>query len=228
MPHRALGVREAIRRALDRVRSNAVDTRWSVAGAVPGDPEWAGGTVFTDARSITIDATPAEVSRAVCRIGGGHGWYAGDILWRIRGWMDTLVGGPGLRRGRRHPERVEFGETLDFWRVIGVEEGKSLALLAEMKLPGTATLNLEVWPAGGGNASAGLVAGARTELRMTARIQPIMECWGVSTGTRCYRRTPTRRECCEASRRRRNKGKQIDNRGSPPDQRLPHVPGESR
>ena len=180
MPHRALGVREAIRRALDRVRSNAVDTRWSVAGAVPGDPEWAGGTVFTDARSITIDATPAEVSRAVCRIGGGHGWYAGDILWRIRGWMDTLVGGPGLRRGRRHPERVEFGETLDFWRVIGVEEGKSLALLAEMKLPGTATLNFEMRPAGGeragedaaANARAKAGEGARTELTMTARFRP--------------------------------------------------------
>ena len=174
MPHRALGVREAIRRALDRVRSNAVDTRWSVAGAVPGDPEWAGGTVFTDARSIAIDATPAEVSRAVCRIGGGHGWYAGDVLWRIRGWMDTLVGGPGLRRGRRHPERVEFGETLDFWRVIGVEEGKSLALLAEMKLPGTATLNFEMRPVGGERAGDGVGAGAeaRTELTMTARFRP--------------------------------------------------------
>ena len=148
------------------MRSNAVDTRWSVAGAVPGDPEWAGGTVFTDARSITIDATPAEVSRAVCRIGGGHGWYAGDILWWIRGWMDTLVGGPGLRRGRRHPERVEFGETLDFWRVIGVEEGKSLALLAEMKLPGTATLNFEMRPTADGT------DGARTELTMTARFRP--------------------------------------------------------
>ena len=164
MPHRALGVREAIRRALERVRTNAVDTRWSVAGAVPGDPEWAGGTVFTDARSITIDATPAEVSRAVCRIGGGHGWYAGDILGRIRGWLDTLVGGPGLRRGRRHPERVEFGEALDFWRVIGVEEGTSLTLLAEMKLPGVATLNFDMKPRDAG--------GAGTELTMTARFRP--------------------------------------------------------
>jgi hypothetical protein len=80
--------------------------------------------------------------------------------------MDTLVGGPGLRRGRRHPERVEFGETLDFWRVIGVEEGKSLALLAEMKLPGTATLNFEMRPTADGT------DGARTELTMTARFRP--------------------------------------------------------
>ena len=94
--------------------------------------------------------------------------------------MDTLVGGPGLRRGRRHPERVEFGETLDFWRVIGVEEGKSLALLAEMKLPGTATLNFEMRPAGGeragedaaANARAKAGEGARTELTMTARFRP--------------------------------------------------------
>ena len=163
MPHQALGVRDAIRRALERTRRNDVDTRWSVAGPVPGDPQWAGGTVFTDARTIGIDASADDVSRAVCRIGGGHGWYAGDILWRIRGWMDTLAGGPGLRRGRRHPDRVEFGETLDFWRVIGVEHGRSLTLLAEMKLPGTATLQFDIAPTGDGGA---------TTLTMTARFRP--------------------------------------------------------
>ncbi|MBU3729241.1 MAG: SDR family oxidoreductase, partial [Phycisphaerales bacterium] len=163
MPHQALGVRDAIRRALERTRRNDVDTRWSVAGPVPGDPQWAGGTVFTDARTIGVDASADDVSRAVCRIGGGHGWYAGDILWRIRGWMDTLAGGPGLRRGRRHPDRVEFGETLDFWRVIGVEHGRSLTLLAEMKLPGTATLQFDIAPAGAGHA---------TTLTMTARFRP--------------------------------------------------------
>jgi uncharacterized protein YbjT (DUF2867 family) len=146
MPHQALGVREAIRQSLEQVRSNEVDTRWSVAGPVPGDPQWAGGTLFTDERSITVRASNEHVYRAVCRIGGGHGWYASDVLWRLRGWMDTVVGGPGLRRGRRDSDRVEFGETLDFWRVIGVEHGTSLALLAEMKLPGTATLNFTVSP----------------------------------------------------------------------------------
>ena len=122
MPHDPMGVRQAIRKALHRTRANKVVTRWSVAGPVPGDPEWAGGTVFTDERSIDIHAGAHRVFNAVCRVGGGHGWYAGDILWRIRGWMDTIAGGPGLRRGRRHPEHVEFGETLDFWRVIGVEQ----------------------------------------------------------------------------------------------------------
>ncbi len=163
MPHEALGVREAIRQALEQVRDNAVDTRWSVAGPVPGDPEWAGGTVFTDERSIVARASAEEVFRAVCRIGGGHGWYAGDVLWRIRGWIDTLVGGPGLRRGRRDPDRVEFGETLDFWRVIGVERGRSLSLLAEMKLPGTATLNFAMTPE---------AKEIGTALAMTARFRP--------------------------------------------------------
>ena len=163
MPHEALGVREAIRRALERVRGNAVDTRWSVAGPVPGDPEWAGGAVFTDERSIVVRATADEAFRAVCRIGGGNGWYAGDVLWRIRGWMDTLVGGPGLRRGRRDPERIEFGETLDFWRVIGVDPGRSLSLLAEMKLPGAATLSFTIEPGRDETESA---------LTMTARFRP--------------------------------------------------------
>lgn len=97
MPHEPLGVREAIKRALQKVESNQVETRWSVAGPIPGDPPWAGGKVFTDQRSVMINADSASVFAAVCRIGGGNGWYAGDILWRIRGWMDTLVGGPGLR-----------------------------------------------------------------------------------------------------------------------------------
>jgi len=162
MPHRALSARESIRRALERVRHNEVDTRWSVAGAIPGDPDWAGGALFKDQRSITIDASADAVSRAVYRIGGGHGWYAGDILWRLRGWMDTLVGGPGLRRGRRDSDEVEFGEALDFWRVIGVERGRSLALLAEMKLPGTATLNFDIADAPSG----------KTALTMTARFRP--------------------------------------------------------
>lgn len=163
MPHEALGAREAIRKALVRVRANQVETRWSVAGPVLGDPDWAGGTTFKDERSIVVKAPPSEVFRAVCRIGGGHGWYAGDVLWRIRGWMDTLVGGPGLRRGRRDPDRVEFGETLDFWRVIGLEEDRSLSLLAEMKLPGIATLNFGLEPT---------KAAQSTELTMTARFRP--------------------------------------------------------
>ncbi len=163
MPHDSLGAREAIRKAVERVVSNDVETRWSVAGPVPGDPEWSGGTVFVDERSVVVDADPSDVFRAVARIGGGHGWYAGDVLWRLRGLIDTVVGGPGLRRGRRHPDRVEFGETLDFWRVIEVDQDRRLMLLAEMKLPGVATLEFTVEPRGGTTG---------VDLTMTARFRP--------------------------------------------------------
>ena len=165
MPHAALGAREAIARALRKVEAGAVETRWSVAGPIPGDPSWAGGTVFSDRRSVEIDADPQSVFAAVCRIGGGNGWYAGDMLWRLRGWMDTLVGGPGLRRGRRHPENVEFGETLDFWRVVGIDRDRFLSLRAEMKLPGEAKLEFEILPAEGS-------AEFPTELKMTALYRP--------------------------------------------------------
>ena len=163
MPLRTLGVREAIRRALHKIETMEVETRWSAAGPIPGDPNWAGGTVFTDQRSVLINADPTSVFAAICRIGGGNGWYAGDILWRIRGWMDTLVGGPGLRRGKRHPDKVEFGEALDFWRVVGLDRNRSLSLLAEMRLPGQAMLNFDL-------ASAG--PGEPTDLTMMARFRP--------------------------------------------------------
>ncbi|TVQ62602.1 MAG: SDR family oxidoreductase [Phycisphaerales bacterium] len=163
MPHNAFGVRDSIRRALERIGRSDVETRWSAAGTIPGDPEWAGGTVFKDERTVEIDAPAPAVFAAVCRIGGGNGWYAADFLWRIRGWMDTLVGGPGLRRGRRHPELVEFGEALDFWRVVGIERDRSLKLRAEMRLPGVAMLHFDLTPQPDPE---------RTTLTMTARFRP--------------------------------------------------------
>ncbi len=163
MPQQCLGVREAIRQAVQQVEANNVETRWSAAGPIPGDPHWSGGAVFKDQRSVLIDAEPAAVFAAVCRIGGGNGWYAADILWRIRGWMDTLVGGPGLRRGRRNSERVEFGEALDFWRVVGIDQDRSLSLLAEMKLPGAAMLDFQL------DADA---QSRKTTLSMIARFRP--------------------------------------------------------
>ena len=163
MPHETLPVRQAIHEAITTTDAGDVPTRWSAAGPIPGDPDWAGGKVYVDERSIDIDAGHSEVFDAVCLIGGGHGWYAGDILWRIRGWMDQVVGGPGLRRGRRHPENVEFGEALDFWRVVGVERDHSLLLHAEMKLPGTAQLGFRLDP---------INEGVSTRLTMTARFRP--------------------------------------------------------
>ncbi len=144
MPQQLLSVREAIDAALGQFQNDDVETSWSDAGTIPGDPDWAGGTTFTDRRSIRIDADPAAVFTAVCRIGGGNGWYAADLLWRLRGWMDRLVGGPGLRRGRRDSEKLGYGDALDFWRVTGIEQERRLELRAEMKLPGEALLEFQI------------------------------------------------------------------------------------
>ncbi len=162
MPARLLGIDEAISAALDRIAERRVETSWSDAGAVPGDPDWAGGTLFVDRRSTSIGAAPAAVFRSVCRVGGGHGYYAADWLWRLRGAMDRLVGGPGLRRGRRDPENVAYGEALDFWRVTDVVPERRLELRAEMKLPGEASLEFTIEADGAG----------RSRLTQTARFQP--------------------------------------------------------
>ena len=152
LPQKLLTVREAIRAALTQIAEHRVETYWSMAGAIPGDPDWAGGAVFRDERQLPIAAPDWAVFRAICRIGGGHGWYAADWLWRIRGWMDMLVGGPGLRRGRRDPEQVGYGEALDFWRVVGIERDRYLALRAEMRLPGVAMLEFRIEQSGPGQA----------------------------------------------------------------------------
>ena len=161
LPQPLLTVRQAIRAALDHVAQDEVETSWSMAGPVPGDPDWAGGTVFTDRREVAVEAPPEAVYAAVVRIGGGQGWYAADGLWRLRGLLDRLVGGPGLRRGRRDAEEVGYGEALDFWRVTAVERNRRLALRAEMKLPGEALLEFEITPAGDG-----------ARLAQTARFRP--------------------------------------------------------
>jgi uncharacterized protein YbjT (DUF2867 family) len=162
MPQQLLGVREAIAAALGKLKSDGVETAWTDAGVVPGDPDWAGGKIFTDERSVDVRASADEVFEAVCKVGGGHGYYAADWLWRLRGAMDRLAGGPGLRRGRRHPSRLSYGDTLDFWRVTVVERPRRLALRAEMKLPGEALLEFRLDP----------LADGRTRLTQIARFRP--------------------------------------------------------
>jgi uncharacterized protein YbjT (DUF2867 family) len=162
IPQPLLSVREAIRAALGTMTDGVVETSWSMAGPIPGDPDWAGGTVFRDARQIAIAAPAWAVFNAVCRAGGGHGWFGADWLWWIRGLMDRLVGGPGLRRGRRDPERLAYGEALDFWRVVGIETDRHLILRAEMRLPGEAVLEFHIEPRGAGECT----------LHQTARFKP--------------------------------------------------------
>jgi Protein of unknown function (DUF2867) len=163
IPLKLLTVREGIGAALSRIQGNQVETNWSMAGPIPGDPDWAGGAVFEDKREIAIDAPAAAVFRAVCRVGGSNGWYAASWLWKIRGWIDFLLGGPGLRRGRRDPENVSYGEALDFWRVVGFERDRRLALRAEMKLPGEALLEFRIQADGS----------SRCKLQQLARFKPL-------------------------------------------------------
>jgi len=151
------GYRRAVRLALDRMRSGQVETSWQdapVLGApsdlLPSDPEWTGHTVYTDLRLKHSSAKPAEVWRVIEGIGGENGWYSFPLAWAVRGWADKLVGGVGLRRGRRHPSRLIAGDALDFWRVEQVDRGRFLRLRAEMKVPGKAWLELAVTKAADG------------------------------------------------------------------------------
>ncbi|MET0764422.1 MAG: SDR family oxidoreductase [Blastococcus sp.] len=150
-PGGLLGFDEAVRLAVQRVNDSAVTTRWasaSVHGApsdpLPTDPDWAGGTLYLDERTRATTATPSEIWRVVEGIGGDAGWYSFPMAWRVRGWLDRLVGGVGLRRGRRNPHDLYVGDALDFWRVEEIAHGRLLRLRAEMRLPGLAWLEFHV------------------------------------------------------------------------------------
>lgn len=149
IPQEIFSCRKAISLALERMRLQQVETSWSDAGYLAPvewsnseDPDWAGGTVFKDDRRILVKGKARDCWPAVIGIGGKTGWHYGDWLWQIRGWMDRLIGGPGLSRGRRDPTEVRQGDALDFWRVLVVEPEHRLKLVAEMKLPGEAVLEL--------------------------------------------------------------------------------------
>jgi uncharacterized protein YbjT (DUF2867 family) len=149
VPHRPLGFRAALELALQRTRAEAVDTRWSDAGftpadAIPGDPDWSGGALYTDAQRVESSASPRDLYLAFARIGGANGYYVMGPAWWLRGLADRLVGGPGLRRGRRHPVDLRPGESLDFWRVVDVHPGEQLVLQAEMRVPGKAWLTWRI------------------------------------------------------------------------------------
>jgi uncharacterized protein YbjT (DUF2867 family) len=155
-PGGLLGFDESVRLALQRVKDAEVATRWSDASPrgvpsdpLPSDPDWAGGTLFTDDRSAEVPASPEALWSVVASIGGDNGWYSLPWAWEVRGGFDRLIGGPGLRRGRRHPTQLHVGEAVDFWRVEEVVPGRLLRLRAEMKVPGLAWLEFHVAPAPG-------------------------------------------------------------------------------
>ncbi|MET8244422.1 SDR family oxidoreductase [Streptomyces sp. NPDC005202] len=148
-PGHPIGYDQAVRLALQRVRDARVTTRWSsasVPGApsdpLPTDPDWAGGSLYTDHRELPVDAPREVLWRVIEGIGGDNGWYSFPLAWALRGWLDRLVGGVGLRRGRRDAERLRVGDSLDFWRVEEIQPGRLLRLRAEMRLPGLAWLEM--------------------------------------------------------------------------------------
>ncbi|WP_367124971.1 SDR family oxidoreductase [Streptomyces phytohabitans] len=148
-PEGLVGVDRALELALQRVRDADVTTRWtsaSVPGApsdpLPTDPDWAGGSLYTDRRAHRVDASEDALWRVIEGIGGDNGWYSFPLAWAVRGWLDRLVGGVGLRRGRRDAARLRTGDSLDFWRVEEIERGRLLRLRAEMRVPGLAWLEL--------------------------------------------------------------------------------------
>jgi len=149
---RPTGYDEAVRRALARMAEDNVETTWaSSLSSLTGDQPEADvlGShegMLLDRRRRHTRATPAQVFDVICSLGGEEGWLAGNALWQLRGLMDRLVGGIGMRRGRRHPRELRVGDHVDFWRVEALEAPRLLRLRAEMELPGRAWLQFAVLP----------------------------------------------------------------------------------
>lgn len=143
----------AVELALTRIRNAEVPTRWSDASTfgapsdpLPTDPAWSGGSLYEDLREHHTHADPDTLWAVVESIGGENGWYSFPLAWSLRGWMDRVTGGVGLRRGRKHPHRLHLGEALDWWRVEHIDRPRLLRLRAEMQVPGLAWLELSVEP----------------------------------------------------------------------------------
>lgn len=144
---RPVGVQEAVRRALASEERRFV-TRWSDALSSSGaQPSWGGvqfGSRLVDSRTLDVAVPPDRAFAPIRRIGGDSGWYAWNWLWQLRGFLDLLMGGVGMRRGRPSPTTLRLGDTVDFWRVEALEPDRRLRLAAEMKVPGRAWLEFEV------------------------------------------------------------------------------------
>ena len=167
-----MGIREAIAAALRNEDHEFAQTRWSDSlGTANPKRDWGGvrfGNRIVDTRAVTVAASPEAAFAAVERIGGSTGWYFGNALWQLRGWLDLFVGGVGMRRGRRDARHLLPGDVVDCWRVESIEPSRHLRLTAEMKLPGRAWLEFDVHPTKGG-----------VTLRQTATFDPV-GLWGLA------------------------------------------------
>jgi len=153
-----VGYRRSVRLALEREQRGDIETSWrnaEVEGApsdpLPSDPEWAGHTVYVDEREQHSTAPVGALWTVIEGVGGENGWYSFPLAWAIRGWIDKLFGGVGLRRGRRDPDRLHVGDAVDFWRVEAIDRGSFLRLRAEMRVPGRAWLEMSAEPDGEGS-----------------------------------------------------------------------------
>lgn len=151
IPLKPFRFRQAFRYFLNQISQYEVETHWTDAGTTPA-VDWLDDAdiqnrehpLYRDVRSRMINASRMSVWKSLVRIGGKTGWYYGNWLWRLRGFLDRLVGGVGLRRGRRHPEELRPGDALDLWRVHIADPASRLLLVAEMKLPGKAVLDFQI------------------------------------------------------------------------------------
>jgi Protein of unknown function (DUF2867) len=163
---RPRGFRESLERALANEDHEFAETRWSDSfSSIGPERKWGGaqfGRRFVDSRMMRAPLPPDAAFRPVERLGAATGWYYANWIWSLRGLIDLALGGVGMRRGRRDPEHVLPGDTIDCWRVEAVEHGRLLRLAAEMRLPGRAWLQFELEPDGSG-----------TLLRQTAIFDPL-------------------------------------------------------
>ncbi len=151
VPQELLPCRQAIRLALEHSHRDIVEPVWDKGpeskapeSPFPVDAVWAGGTFFFECRRVILECTPEEVWEPIRRIGGDTGWYYANWLWRLRGFLDRLAGGVGMRKGRGNRLEHRPGDTVDFWRVRTALPGEHLVLVAEMALPGCAVLSFRV------------------------------------------------------------------------------------
>jgi uncharacterized protein YbjT (DUF2867 family) len=163
---RPVGIREAVRQAIAREDRDVAATRWSDSLSSSGrQHNWTSerfGNRRIMSRSVHVDASPSSAFAVISRVGGANGWYFANWLWTLRGLIDLLAGGVGVRRGRSHPDRLRVGDAVDWWRVESLERDRRLVLAAEMEVPGRAWLAFELDPKSDG-----------TEIRQTAIFDPI-------------------------------------------------------
>ena len=164
---RPRGLQQAVAQALVNEDQELAETCWSDAISSSGQQRSWGGVRFgnriVDSRDVHVAVPPPQAFAPIRRIGGRRGWYCANFLWTVRGWLDLLVGGVGLRRGRRNPEELEVGDTLDWWRVEQYQPDRLLRIAAEMKVPGRAWLEFEVTPEEDGSST----------IRQTAIFDPV-------------------------------------------------------